>query len=64
MLDLLPLLPFGVNVLLGMHHEFGSDLVFVGLAGLAYGSFSGMFLSRGVAMLKVAREGMNSDVLV
>lgn len=54
---------FGVNVMLGMHHELGADLMFATLAGFAYGVFSGMFLARGVAMLKVARHGMHDDVL-
>ena len=54
---------FGANVMLGMHHELGSDPTFAALAGFAYGAFSGMFLARGVAMLKVARQGMQTDVL-
>ena len=54
---------FGVNVMLGMHRELGGDSTFAAVAGFAYGTFSGMFLARGVAMLKVARQGIHADVL-
>ncbi len=54
---------FCVNIMLGMHRELSNDLIFATLAGFAYGAFSGMFLARGVAMLKVARQGMSVDVL-
>lgn len=54
---------FGVNAMLATHHELGADPMFASLAGFAYGAFSGMFLARGVAMLKVARQGMHADVL-
>ena len=54
---------FGVNVMLGMHRELGADVTFAAGAAFAYGAFSGMFLARGVAMLKVARQGLQDDVL-
>lgn len=54
---------FGVGMTLGMHRELGADAVFASAVGFAYGTFSGMFAARGVAMLKVARQGMHGDVL-
>jgi hypothetical protein len=54
---------FIVNAMLGMHPERGADSQFAALAGFAYGAFSGMFLARGVAMLKVARRGMQDEAL-
>lgn len=49
---------FSVNVMLARHHDLASDMVFASLVGLAYGSFSGTFLSRGLMMWKVGRKGL------
>lgn len=54
---------FGVNVTLATHRELAAGLGFAAFAGFAYGAFSGMFLARGVAMLKVARHAMQGDVV-
>lgn len=55
---------FGVGMTLGMHRGLGADTLFASLVGFAYGTLSGMFAARGVAMLKVARQGMHGEVLV
>jgi hypothetical protein len=47
---------FGVGAALATRPDFASDTLFAALAGLAYGSFSGVFFSRGLVMWKTARQ--------
>ena len=49
---------FGVGASLAMQPSLAADPVFATAAGLAYGGFSGLFLGRGLVMLKVARRGV------
>lgn len=49
---------FGVGITLAMHHGIASDTLFAVLVSFAYGALSGVFLSRGVAMWKVGRQGL------
>ncbi len=48
----------GVNVIRGLNPGFFGDWHFAAMVGLVYGAFSGAFLSRGVAMMKVARQAL------
>ena len=50
---------YGVGVTLAIQHGLVHDTVFASLVALAYGSFSGLSLSRGVAMWKAARGGLS-----
>ena len=47
---------FAVGAALAMHPARIDDTGFACLTGLAYGAFSGVFLARGFAMWRVARE--------
>lgn len=53
---------FGVGVALGMHAGLANDALFATLISLTYGSFSGVFLSRGMAMWKVARQAIAQPI--
>ncbi|MBW8829673.1 MAG: hypothetical protein JF606_09630 [Burkholderiales bacterium] len=52
---------FGVGATIAMHPALAHDPLFGAVAGLAYGSFAGVFLSRGVAMWKVAHEALTAS---
>ncbi|HJV59535.1 MAG TPA: DUF6622 family protein [Albitalea sp.] len=47
---------FGVGATLALHPERRADPMFEAFVGLAYGAFSGLFASRGLALWKVARR--------
>jgi hypothetical protein len=47
---------FGVAVTLATAPDLALDAAFAGIAGLVYGGFSGMFLSRAVAVWRVVRQ--------
>jgi hypothetical protein len=47
---------FGVAVSLAADPDLALDRAFAGMAGLVYGSFSGMFLSRAMAVWRAARQ--------
>lgn len=44
-----------VGVTLALHPERAGDAMFAALLGLTYGAFSGVFMSRGYAILRVAQ---------
>jgi hypothetical protein len=46
---------FGVGMNVAVHPELVHHAMFSSLIGLCYGAFSGIFLSRGLAMWRVAR---------
>lgn len=47
---------FAVGAGLAMQPALRGELLFTAVVGLAYGSLSGMFFGRGIAMWRVARE--------
>lgn len=49
---------FSVGVALSMHHALLDNPTFAIVVSFVYGAFSGMFLSRGMAMWKTARHAM------
>lgn len=46
------------GVSLALHPRLAADAVFAGLMSLAYGSFSGLFLARGLALRRLARSAI------
>jgi hypothetical protein len=56
-------LKFGVGVGLARQPELASDESFAAMIGFAYGGFSGVFLSRAVAMWKVAHAALRTDAV-
>jgi hypothetical protein len=56
------IIKFGANVMLAMHPDLSVDGLFAGLVSLAYGAFSGIFLARGLAMWRVARQAQASSM--
>jgi hypothetical protein len=52
------IIKYGVGVTLAMQPRLMHEPMFASLVALAYGGFSGMFLSRAVAMWKAARGGL------
>jgi hypothetical protein len=55
-------LKFSVGVALAMNHELLSNAVFALAVSFAYGAFSGMFFSRGVAMWKAAHRALQFGI--
>ena len=51
---------FGVGATVTMHPAMIVDPLFGLMVGLAYGGFSGLFLSRGVAMWKVVHKALTA----
>jgi hypothetical protein len=47
---------FGANVMLAIHPDLSIDRLFAILVSFAYGAFSGIFLARGLAMWRIARQ--------
>jgi hypothetical protein len=56
------IIKFGANVMLAMHPDLGIDRLFAVSVSLAYGAFSGIFLARGLAMWRVARQAQPSSM--
>jgi len=54
------LIKFAVGASLAMHPALRTDPIFAAVIGLAYGAFSGMFLGRGIAMWKLARQALRT----
>nr|WP_322054261.1 DUF6622 family protein [Paraburkholderia bannensis] len=52
---------FAVGATLAMHPARVDDVNFACLTGLAYGAFSGVFLSRSYAMWRIARDVITAD---
>ncbi len=52
---------FAVGATLAMHPARLDDVNFACLAGLTYGAFSGVFLSRSYAMWRIARDVLTED---
>lgn len=46
---------FAVGTMLSVHPAYGTQPLFAGIVALVYGAFSGLFLSRGLAMWRAAR---------
>jgi hypothetical protein len=55
-------LKFGVGVTLATQPELAHDALFATAIGFCYGSFSGVFLSRAVAMWKVAHAALRTSL--
>ncbi|QIE24899.1 DUF6622 family protein [Caballeronia sp. SBC2] len=53
---------FGANVALATHPDMSIDGIFAGSVSFAYGTFSGIFLARGLAMWRVARQAQPSGM--
>ncbi|KLU27737.1 hypothetical protein EOS_02820 [Caballeronia mineralivorans PML1(12)] len=47
---------FGANIMLAIHPDLGMDTLFAISVSFAYGAFSGVFLARGLAMWRIARQ--------
>src|SRR5471030_412737 len=56
------IIKFGANVMLAMHPDLSVDRLFAVSVSLAYGAFSGIFLARGLAMWRVARQAEPSSM--
>lgn len=56
------IIKFGANVMLAMHPDLSADMLFAVCVSLAYGAFSGIFLARGLAMWRVARQAQSSSM--
>ena len=56
------IIKFGANVMLAMHPDLSADRLFAISVSLAYGAFSGIFLARGLAMWRVARQDEPSSM--
>lgn len=52
---------FAIGATLAMHPASVDNANFACLTGLAYGAFSGVFLSRGYAMWRIARDVLAQD---
>jgi hypothetical protein len=50
------IIKFGANVMLAMHPDLNVDKLFAASVSFAYGAFSGIFVARGLAMWRVARQ--------
>jgi len=53
---------FAVGTTLAIHPSSAADPTFATLVSLAYGAFSGVFFSRGLAMWKVAHRALNAQM--
>ncbi|MFT4505308.1 DUF6622 family protein [Caballeronia sp. 15711] len=56
------IIKFSANVMLAMHPDLSIDGVFAVSVSFAYGAFSGIFLARGLAMWRIAREAQPSGM--
>ncbi|MDN7181154.1 hypothetical protein M0D69_24805 [Caballeronia sp. SEWSISQ10-4 2] len=56
------IIKFGANVMLAMHPDLRVDGLFAVSVSFAYGAFSGIFLARGLAMWRVARQAEPSSM--
>ncbi|CAH2783443.1 MAG: hypothetical protein CBARDMAM_1650 [uncultured Caballeronia sp.] len=56
------IIKFGANVVLAMHPDLSGDRLFAVSVSLAYGAFSGIFLARGFAMWRIARQAQSSSM--
>ena len=53
---------FGANVMLAIHPDLSIDRLFAVPVSFAYGAFSGIFLARGLAMWRVARQAQPASM--
>ena len=56
------IIKFGANAALAIHPDLSVDGMFAGSVSFAYGAFSGIFLARGLAMWRVARQAQPSSM--
>lgn len=56
------IIKFGANVMLAMHPDLNADLQFAVCVSLVYGAFSGIFVARGLAMWRIARQDPSSGM--